>query len=94
LTLRTIDATVGAEGSAACLGRSVHLDVANDKAVHVKPLYLSVRLSVLQEDLEELDRLGRKSNVITPPLLVLGHRVASASAWKGSVRERGVGLLL
>lgn len=67
-----VNATVRPVGAAVGLGGLVHHDVADDNRLGVKALGVRVRLGVLQQSAEELDRLHGPATLRGLELLRLG----------------------
>lgn len=85
-----VDATVGTVGTTVLLGGLVDLDVLDNKLLGVETLGIGVGLGVLEEVLNELDRLDGPAGLGHTKLLSL----ASAADRAGVAAERNGTLVL
>lgn len=72
VTLVGVDSTVGTVSAPAGLGGLVDADVADLNVLHVQALGLSVGLGVLEQAVDELDRLDGPSTLCGTVLVSLG----------------------
>lgn len=86
--LVSVNSTVGSVSSSSLLWGLVDLDVGNLQLSNIQTLSLSVGLSVLQQVLDVVDRLGRPSSLLNTPLLTLSSStdgVSESSERNGSL---------
>lgn len=86
--LVSVNSTVSSESSSSLLWSLVDLDVGDLQLRNFQTLGLSVGLSVLQQVLDVVDRLGWPSSLLDTPFLSLSGStdgVVESSEWNGSL---------